>query len=59
MLTIDCFYADLEKVLVDIGAVKENDTRLRKRSDSTDDEGSRRPKVTNNNNNSDDDDDWD
>ncbi|KAJ9210174.1 hypothetical protein DTO166G4_8186 [Paecilomyces variotii] len=50
---------DLEKVLVEIGAVKENDTRLRKRSDSTDDEGSRRPKVTNNNNNSDDDDDWD
>ncbi|KAL1848463.1 Proteolipid protein 2 [Paecilomyces lecythidis] len=49
---------DLEKVLVEIGAIKENDTRIRKRSDSTDDEAPRQIRASNNKNN-DDDDDWD
>lgn len=30
--------ADLEKVLVDLGAVKENDVRLKKKDDQSEDE---------------------
>ncbi|KAJ5888436.1 Phosducin-like protein [Penicillium taxi] len=44
---------DLERLLIDLGAVKESDVRLKKRSDS-DDEG-----ANDNHNGEDDDDDWD
>lgn len=59
-----CFFVsntrlvDLEKMLLELGAVKESDVRLKKRSDSSEDERpsklkSSRPTVE------DDDDDWD
>lgn len=50
--------ADLERVLVDLGAVKESDSRLKKRSNSfADDE--LRPGAKTTVDNDDDDDDWD
>lgn len=51
---------DLEKVLVDVGALKENDTRLKKRSDSDEGAGTR-PGIRRTNGPvvDDDDDDWD
>lgn len=45
--------ADVEKVLVDLGALKEGDMRLRKQDDS-DDERNRAPEKED-----EDDDDWD
>ena len=48
MLTVN---VDLEKLLVSLGAVKENDSRLRRRDESAEREGL--------NDKDDDDDDWD
>ncbi|KAL5366032.1 thioredoxin-like protein [Aspergillus floccosus] len=46
---------DLERMLLDLGALKESDVRLKKRSDSSDDEGPSNKKTQVD----DDDDDWD
>ncbi|EAU32308.1 conserved hypothetical protein [Aspergillus terreus NIH2624] len=47
---------DLERMLLDLGALKESDVRLKKRSDSSDDE---RPSTIKKTQVDDDDDDWD
>ena len=60
MLTLPLPIADLERVLVELGALKESDVRLKKRSDSDEDDhrrGAKKPVLTNNDD--DDDDDWD
>lgn len=58
-MVLTCF-ADLEQLLIDIGALKESDVRLKKHSDEDDDDDNshRRPKKENRDE-EDYDDDWD
>lgn len=57
LLIIFLFNTDLERMLLDLGAVKESDVRLKKRSDSFDDD--RRREEENRAIDNNDDDDWD